>query len=128
MPTNLKFCHLSRLLHEGLRDIYSSDSILMHNGAPCHSSLSTQLCLEKKKICYICDWLPQSPDLNIIENIWSLLKRNVVKRFPGTIEEFWKVAKKEWHQIEDAYIRNLYASISRRLDAVIKIKGSNSKY
>jgi len=75
--------------------VYSSDSILMHDGAPCHRSLSTQLYLEKKKICYICDWPPQSPDLNIIENIWSILKKNVAKRFTGTIEKLWKVAKEE---------------------------------
>ena len=73
-------------------------------------------------------WKKRKPDLNIIENIWSLLKRNVAKRFPGTIEELWKVAKVEWYQIEYAYIRNVYASISRRLDAVIKMKGSHSKY
>ena len=72
-------------------------------------------------------WSPQSSDLNIIENIWSLLKRHVAKRFPGTIEELWKVAKKDWYQIDDVYIRNLYASIPRRLDAVIKMKGGHSK-
>ena len=110
------------ILDEGLRDIYGRDSVLMHDGAPCHHSVSTQLYLERKKICYISDWPPQSPDLNIIENMWSVLKRNVSKRFPHIIEELWEVATKKW------YIKILYASIPRRLDVVRKLHGAHSKY
>jgi len=116
------------VLNEGLPDIYSRHSVLMHDGAPCHRSMSTKLYLERKKICYISDWPSQSPDLNIIENMWAVLKRNVSQRFPHTIEELWEVAKKEWYAIDNAYIRKLYASIPRRLNAVRKMHGKQSKY
>jgi len=112
------------ILDEGLRDIYGRDSVLMHDGAPYHRSISTQLYLDRKKICYISDWHPQSPDLNM----WSVLKRNVAKRFPNTIEELWEVATKEWYRIDDVYIKNLYASIPRLLDVVKKLHGAHSKY
>jgi len=116
------------ILDEELRDIYGRDSVLMHDGAPCHRSVSTQLYLERKKICYISDWPPQSPDFNIIENMWSVLKRNVAKRFSHTIEELWEVATKEWYRIDDVYIKNVYVSFPRRLDVVRKLHGAHSKY
>ena len=92
----------------------------MHDGAPCHQSMSTKTYLENRKICYIPDWPPLSLDLNIIENMWYILKRNVFKRFPSTIDELWKATNEEWYRIDDSYIRNLYASIPKQLDAVIK--------
>jgi len=61
------------ILHEGLRDIYGRDSVLMHDGAPCNRSVSTKLYLERKKICYIYIRLASTvsrlehPDLNIEE-------------------------------------------------------------
>jgi len=116
------------ILDEGLQHIYGRDSVLMHDGAPCHRSFSTQTYLEKNKICCICDWPPQSPDLNVIENMWSVLKNNVSKRFPSSIDELWNFTKEEWYKIDVGYIKNLYASIPKRLDAVIKMKGQHSKY
>jgi len=116
------------ILDEGLQHMYDRDSVMMHDGAPCHRSRSTQTYLERNKICYICDWPPQSPDLNVIENMWSLLKAKVSTRFPKTIDDLWNVAKEEWYGIDDAYIKNLYASIERRLNTVIQMKGYHSKY
>ena len=127
-PSVMNYSAYHSILDEGLRDIHGRDSILMHDGAPCHRLVSIQLYLERKKICYISDWPPQSPDFNIIENMWSVLKRNVAKRFPNTIEELWEVATKEWYRIDVVYIKNLYASISRRIDVVTKLHVAYSKY
>ena len=112
----------------GCVDVFDVFNIHRFNIFNIHRSMSTQTYLEKQKICYISDWPPQSPDLNIIENMWAILKRNVSKRFPSTLDELWKVATEEWYKIDDAYIKNLYSSIPKRLDAVIKMKGYHTKY
>ena len=127
-PPILNSSSYQGVLDEGLRVMYDNESVLMHDGAPCHRSHATEVYLERKKICYISDWPPQSPDLNVIENMWSILKTNVNRRFPRTVDDLWKVAEEEWYRIDDSYIDNLYRSIPRRLDTVIKMKGYHSKY
>ena len=116
------------ILDDGLRDMYDREFVLMHDDAPCHRSHATELYWERKKICYISDWSPQLSDLNLIENMWSILKTNVTRKFPRTVDEVWKIAQEEWYRIDNGYIYNLYASIPRRLEVVIKMKGYHSKY
>ena len=113
------------IFYEGLQHMYDHDFVLIHDGASCHRSHSTQIYLERNKICYICDWPLQSPDFNVIETIWSLLKASISTRFPKTSDELWKDAKEELYRIDDTYITHI---IQRQLDTVIKMKGHNSKY
>ena len=100
----------------------------MQDGAPCHRSWSTLAHLDKKKICLLNDWHSQSPDLNIIENMWSILKEKVSKVFPKTADELWNVVQKEWYGIDDNVINNLYKSIPERINAILKNKGFHSAY
>ena len=46
----------------------------MQDGAPCHKAKSIKNLLASQKIPLL-DWLGNSPDLNPIENVWELLKR-----------------------------------------------------
>jgi len=57
------------ILKEGFLGIYNKEFIFMQDGAPCHTSKSTMKFLDQHKICLLYDWPPQSPDLNVIENI-----------------------------------------------------------
>ena len=43
------------------------------------------------------DWSPQSPDLNLIENLWSIIKMKVC-------EKGWQSANKKdlWERIKEA--------------------------
>ena len=40
-----------------------------------------------------------SPDLNILENMWSVLKTNVAACYLETIEELEEVVRQEWTNI-----------------------------
>jgi len=127
-PSRLNSEGYQAVLKEGLFGIYGNESILMQDGATCHTSMSTREFLDHHKICLLSDWPPQSPDLNVIENLWHILKSNVHKHFPTKQDDLWKIAKHEWDNIPRDSIINLYESIPKRLDAVILSKGQITKY
>lgn len=75
-------------------------------------------------------WPPQSPDLNIIEPLWSTLERKVRSRYPPptSLSELATVLQEEWYNIPLANIQELYLSIPRRLQAVLDANGFPTPY
>ena len=94
----------------------------------CHKSRSTLNYLDNKQVCVLADWPSQSPDINIIENLWSILTSKVYKRSPKSADELWKAIEEKYYSIDDYVIVALYDSIPKRLKAVLQSKGGNTKY
>jgi hypothetical protein len=68
-------------------------------------------------------WPAQSPNLNIIENVWLRIKRSL-QNAAGNIntpEELFTAIQDIWMNFTVDYIQNLYTSIPRRILAVILI-------
>ncbi|GFU71750.1 transposable element Tc1 transposase [Trichonephila clavipes] len=65
---------------------------------------------------------PQSPDLNVIENLWSHLERAVQKHQITSKEQLKSVLQEEWLNIAPETTRHLVESMPRRLEAVISAK------
>ena len=96
--------------------------------APCHISKIVSEFLKKKKIKTI-DWPGNSPDLNPIENVCSLLKNKVADRQTTSTQEMETAIKLLWiHNITPEYCRNLVDSMPRRLQAVLNNRGGHTKY
>lgn len=117
-----------RLLLIGLPAIYNSRYIFQHDGAPAHRSISTRTFLEARAVRLLDCWPAQSPDINIIENLWQILKAKVKERHPVTVEDMWRIAQEEWELIPANTIVNLYNSLPRRVVAVLKARGGPTKY
>ncbi len=66
-------------------------------------------------------WPSMSPDLNPIEHLWGILKRQVEHHSPSSIQSLKEVILEEWKKIGLAKCRQLVHSMPRRLGAVIKI-------
>lgn len=116
------------LLMIHLLPAYEHDKIFQQDGASCHRSKSTMEFLANQNIQILEKWPSQSPDINIIENIWSILKTNVFRRQPKSIDDIKRFCQEEWNLLSPEYIKSLYHSIPRRLNQIIKVKGLNTKY
>ncbi|GFS76669.1 transposable element Tcb1 transposase [Trichonephila clavipes] len=67
--------------------------------------------------------LPQSPDLNVIDHLWSHLERSVQKHQITSKEQLKTVLQEDWLNIAPETTRHLVESMPRRLEAVISAKG-----
>ena len=95
-------------------------SVFMQDGAPCHRAKIVTQFLKARKI-NILDWPGNSPDLNPIENLRTILKNKVSERQPTNANILEQAIKEVWvRDISPAYSRNLVESMPRRLEAVIK--------
>ena len=97
--------------------------IFQNNNAPCHASLRTTTWKTENNLDCI-DWPSQFPDINIIENhVWRILKIRL-KRSLETIrnrDDLVREVLRIWESLTVTvpYIRDLYHTIPRRLQAVI---------
>ena len=117
-----------RILSVALPSIYTSRHRFQHDGAASHRSASTTRFLDQKAIRQLDDWPPQSPDLNIIEHLWDLLKFRVNVSKLKSLIDLWEVALHEWNSIPNETILKLYDSAPRRVKAVLSNKGRNTPY
>ena len=117
-----------KILKDNVVDFLYMHEPFQQNNAPAHTSLKTRNFFWENGITILENWPPQSPDINIIENMWSILKKNVHKRRPETVDELWTIAQEEFHKIPQTYVAKLYESIPRRLEEVVKFSGHPTKY
>lgn len=124
-----------KILEEGLLEsiqnsnISPADVIFQQDNDPKHTSnLATNFFNDQD--IDVLDWPAQSPDLNPIEHLWELLKKlvNNHEHPPSGVFELWERAAENWSEITEEQCQALIESMPRRLEAVIRAKGQNTKY
>ena len=106
-----------------------NEYLFMDDNAPVHRAHTVENYKDQNEVTSM-EWPAQSPDLNIIENIWLYMKRELQKSAVdiATKNDVLREIQSVWRNIELDYIRNLYQSIPDRLDNVMKMKGHLTKY
>lgn len=107
----------------------NKDYVFMHDSAPCHKAKSVTKFLSANNIKTL-SWPGNSPDMNPIENLWSIVKRRLKKTNittkVGLIESLIKI----WHhdnEIKDSCVK-LVESMPKRIECMLKSKGMHTKY
>ena len=98
------------------------------DSAPCHKAKSVMNWFQTKKV-KVFKWPGNSPDLNPIENLWTLIKKKVCTSNPTTLDELKRTIKEIWcKDINQNVCKNLTNSMPSRIQKVIKNKGYHTKY
>uniref|UniRef100_A0A9J8AJZ0 Tc1-like transposase DDE domain-containing protein n=1 Tax=Cyprinus carpio carpio TaxID=630221 RepID=A0A9J8AJZ0_CYPCA len=100
--------------------------IFQHDGALCYKAKVITKWLGDQNV--LGPWPGNSPDLNPIENLWSILKRRVDKQKPTNSDKLQEVIMKEWVAISQDLAQKLIESMPSRIAEVLKKKGQHCKY
>lgn len=101
--------------------------LFVHDNDPKHNSKIAKEFLANKGV-NVLPFPPYSPDLNPIENLWSILNRRAGNRRSTTALDLFRVLGDKWNAIEVDILHNLVDSMPRRISAVLKNKGFPTHY
>ena len=104
-------------------------TLFMQDNDPKHKAKITLEFLNSKKF-KILEWPAQSPDLNPIENLWSIVKNRVYnyETRAASRQELWERVEYVWSSITVEECKKLIGSMPARIAAVIRSRGGYTKY
>lgn len=108
-------------------EISEGKYILLEDNDPKHMSKLAKSYRKKKKIARI-DFPPNSPDLNPIENVWSIMKKRIGKFHPSSERQLELIIRKIWNNLPQQMAQNLSNSMMTRLNLVIAAHGDVINY
>ena len=101
-------------------------AVFQQDSAPCHKAKIITNCFKKLKM-EVLEWPGNSPDLNPIENLWSIVKNHLRKKDCTTKTKLIESVINVW--FHDDEIKNiskkLVMSMKKRVDLVLQAKGGH---
>ena len=100
---------------------------LQMDNDPKHTSKAAMEYYKKHQLNLL-PWPSQSPDLNPIEHLWDEVSRRMKGSSRLSQKQYEQKVMDVWSEISSSYIQKLINSMPRRLAAVMKAKGGNTRY
>ena len=103
---------------------------MQQDNDPCHNEASQIVqdwnVANRSNVQVLLDWPPSSPDLNIIENVWALVQRQVNTSGCKDFGEFKQAVMESFAGLPSEIVANLYNSMG--MEAVLESEGTYTKY
>ena len=118
------------ILNDNALPLLQNDNrIFQHDNARSHTASRTSDFLANNNVS-VFPWPPYLPDMNLIENVWSLLKQKVNETTTRSRSDFISKAQTVWTTDNDVaqMCRNIYNSMPNRITALIIAKGGYTGY
>jgi transposase len=107
----------------------SGATVFQQDSAPCHTARSVKKWFSDNGVEVLADWPSNSPDLNVIENCWCIMKRKVAEHHPTSEADLRNILRSVWvTEISVEYCKTLVRSMPARLVAVLKNRGYPAGY
>lgn len=105
-----------------------ADWIFVQDLDPKHRAKSTSAYLDEVAPDRMKDFPAKSPEINIIEDMWSAVARAIEHYNITSVDQLKRLVKKAWDELPWELVRKSVDSIPRRLKAIIKAEGGRVKY
>ena len=112
------------LLAKKETDFVEAKRVFQQDGASAHTAKATQAMFQEKGV-EVLEWPAWSPDLNPIENLWSILKRRMDASKLDNKDDLIEEALAAWESIPQETIDHLCLSFERRLRRCIENQGDD---
>ncbi len=99
----------------------------LHDLAKPHTSRHTQQWLAQHHPRVVQNYPACSPDINVIENLFGIVKTQIRAKRPETLEELKQEIKEAFENIPISTVNNLIDSASRRVSDIIAASGAPIK-
>lgn len=128
VSTKLTGKQFKQLAKDKLMELFKDQTVLMDN-ASIHL-----MGIKYLKDCgvQVIDFPPKSNDLNLIENVWAMMQRNLNRKLRSTTistkNQLLSLINESWKEIPISYIEKCVLSMPNRLQKVIDAKGKQTRY